>query len=239
MDLQIISSILLTLNLDREYHLGESKQFSQTGLELLKQSEGFRNTTYLESAGYPTIGYGHSLVHPECYSHGITESQASDSLDWDVREAESAVQRLVKVPLSQGHSMHWLTLPPILAHARWPARPCFAPRTRAATMPPMTSCSCGTMREKKSAPASSFAARPNSACGTSQRNPRARRHENPCTSGLSAALRSPPAVLRPSDTPCAETSLPSPGPAAPVELWFQPPEARRLPAGCRQTQDRS
>ena len=77
-------------------------RFSEAGLRLLKQSEGFRSTTYLDTAGYPTIGYGHRLVHPECYPHGITEPQASIILEWDVREAEQAVERLVKVPLSQG-----------------------------------------------------------------------------------------------------------------------------------------
>ncbi len=77
-------------------------QFSLAGLALLKQSEGFRNTTYLDAAGYPTIGYGHRLVHPECYPQGITEAQASIILEWDFREAENAIERLVKVPLSQG-----------------------------------------------------------------------------------------------------------------------------------------
>ena len=76
--------------------------FSEAGLQLLKQSEGFRNSTYLDTAGYPTIGYGHRLIHPECYPNGITEAQASVILEWDVREAEQAVEQLVKVPLSQG-----------------------------------------------------------------------------------------------------------------------------------------
>ena len=77
-------------------------RFSEAGLRLLKESEGLRCTTYLDAAGYPTIGYGHRLVHPECYPHGITEEQASIILEWDVREAEQAVERLVKVPVTQG-----------------------------------------------------------------------------------------------------------------------------------------
>ena len=77
-------------------------RLSEAGLGLLKQSEGFRSTTYLDAAGYPTIGYGHRLVHPECYPHGITEPQAAIILEWDVRESEQAVERLVMVPLSQG-----------------------------------------------------------------------------------------------------------------------------------------
>lgn len=75
---------------------------SAAGLELLKKSEGFRDHTYLDVAGLPTIGYGHRLVHPECYPAGITTAQAEVILLWDVREAEQAIERLVKVPLAQG-----------------------------------------------------------------------------------------------------------------------------------------
>jgi lysozyme len=77
-------------------------QLSETGLELIKRSEGFRDRTYLDVAGYPTIGYGHRLLHPESFPAGITPEQAAEILISDVREAEKAVERLAKVPLSQG-----------------------------------------------------------------------------------------------------------------------------------------
>ena len=77
-------------------------QFSAAGLELLKRSEGFRSRTYLDVAGLPTIGYGHRLLHPESFSNGIDEAQAARILLSDVREAEQAILRLVKVPLDQG-----------------------------------------------------------------------------------------------------------------------------------------
>lgn len=77
-------------------------KLSAAGLELIKRSEGFRNKVYLDMAGLPTIGYGHRLVHPECYPDGICETQADVILLWDVHEAEQAVSRLVKVPLTQG-----------------------------------------------------------------------------------------------------------------------------------------
>jgi lysozyme len=77
-------------------------EFSATGMELLKKSEGFRNRVYMDVAGFPTIGYGHRLLHPESFSNGIDEPQASNLLALDVRDAEQAVQRLVKVALSQG-----------------------------------------------------------------------------------------------------------------------------------------
>jgi len=75
---------------------------SEAGLELLKKSEGFRDRTYLDLAGFPTIGFGHRLLHPESFPNGISEEQAAEILLSDVRDAEQAVQRLVKVPLTQG-----------------------------------------------------------------------------------------------------------------------------------------
>jgi lysozyme len=75
---------------------------STAGIELLKRSEGFRSHTYLDAAGFPTIGYGHRLLHPESFPNGIDEVQAAEILVSDVRDAEQAVQRLVKVPMSQG-----------------------------------------------------------------------------------------------------------------------------------------
>jgi lysozyme len=77
-------------------------QFSAAGMKLLKSSEGFRNRVYLDVAGFPTIGYGHRLLHSDSFPNGIDEPQAANLLACDVRDAEQAVQRLVKVPLTQG-----------------------------------------------------------------------------------------------------------------------------------------
>ena len=77
-------------------------KFSLAGMELLKRSEGFRSRVYLDAARLPTIGYGHRLLHPESFPAGVDEAQASEILAADVREAEQAVERLVKVALTQG-----------------------------------------------------------------------------------------------------------------------------------------
>src|SRR5271157_3051528 len=77
-------------------------KFSAAGMELLKRSEGFRNRVYLDVAGIPTIGYGHRLLHSDSFPNGIDEPQAANLLACDVRDAEQAVQRMVKVPLTQG-----------------------------------------------------------------------------------------------------------------------------------------
>jgi lysozyme len=71
-------------------------------MELIKKSEGFRSRVYLDVAGFPTIGYGHRLLNPGSFPNGIEEPQAAEILASDVREAEEAVQRLVKVPVTQG-----------------------------------------------------------------------------------------------------------------------------------------
>jgi lysozyme len=77
-------------------------ELSAAGLELIKKSEGYRGCVYLDVEGYPTIGYGHRLVHPESFPKGISEMQATAILYGDVRDAERAVARMVKVPISQG-----------------------------------------------------------------------------------------------------------------------------------------
>jgi len=77
-------------------------KLSSAGLDLIKRSEGFRSRTYFDTAGFPSIGYGHRLEPKEHYPEGITEAQAEVILLWDVHEAEQAVERLVKVPLAQG-----------------------------------------------------------------------------------------------------------------------------------------
>ena len=77
-------------------------KLSAQGLQLIKQQEGFRSRTYLDVAGFPTIGYGHRLLHPGGFPDGIDEAQAADILAADVRDAEQAVARLVKVTLTQG-----------------------------------------------------------------------------------------------------------------------------------------
>ncbi len=75
---------------------------SAAGLGLLKRSEGFRSRTYLDSAGKPTIGYGHKILDSESFPDEIDEAKAELILREDVRVAEQAVERLVRVPLSQG-----------------------------------------------------------------------------------------------------------------------------------------
>jgi len=73
---------------------------SMAGLAHIKGWEGFRANVYLDSAGKPTIGYGHLLLPTENYKK-ITVEEATNLLIKDLSNAEDAVNSLVKVRLSQ------------------------------------------------------------------------------------------------------------------------------------------
>ena len=75
---------------------------SAAGLDLLKKSEGFRDRVYSDVAGFRTIGFGHRLAAAESYPDGITLPRAESILAADIAISESAVKRLVRVPLTQG-----------------------------------------------------------------------------------------------------------------------------------------
>jgi len=74
-------------------------KLSQAGIDLIKSFEGYRSEAYQCSAGVWTIGYGHTnSVLP---LQKTTPEQAEKFLRDDVADAVSAVNRLVKVSLSQ------------------------------------------------------------------------------------------------------------------------------------------
>jgi lysozyme len=78
-------------------------QLSAKGLALLKKSEGFGSHSYLDVAGVRTIGYGHRILPAGSFPNGIDEARGAELLTADVRVAENAVKRLVKVELAQSH----------------------------------------------------------------------------------------------------------------------------------------
>jgi len=77
-------------------------RLSTEGSELLKRSEGFSSWPYADAAGFQTIGFGHRVKPGENFAGGISQAQADAILVQDVRIAELAVTRLVKVTLTQG-----------------------------------------------------------------------------------------------------------------------------------------
>ncbi len=119
-------------------------QFSTAGMELLKRSEGFRNRVYQDVAGFPTIGYGHRLLHSDSFPNGIDEPQAANLLAGDVRDAEQAVQRLVKVPLTQGQFDALVDFCFNLGAGRLASSTLLKSSTRVGTTMPPSSCCDGT-----------------------------------------------------------------------------------------------
>lgn len=77
---------------------------SKTGLNLIKEFEGIRLTAYKCPAGVLTIGIGHTSAAgaPEVVpGMTITAQDAYDILNRDLDQYESAINRYVKVPLTQ------------------------------------------------------------------------------------------------------------------------------------------
>lgn len=74
---------------------------SEACLALIRQSEGLRLKPYKDVAGVLTIGYGHTGtdVTPDMQ---WTQEIAESALEIDAQKACDAVQRQVRVPLTQG-----------------------------------------------------------------------------------------------------------------------------------------
>ena len=80
---------------------------SEKCLALIREFEGFRSEPYLCPAGVPTIGYGSTRYEdgtPVTLKDGpIDQARANAIMRTTLaREYEPAVQRYVKVPLTQG-----------------------------------------------------------------------------------------------------------------------------------------
>lgn len=77
------------------------QQISQRGIDLLKQLEGCELSTYFCSGGILSVGYGSTGSHVK-NGMVITEQEAEDLLKKDLERFEEAVNRLVKVKITQG-----------------------------------------------------------------------------------------------------------------------------------------
>jgi GH24 family phage-related lysozyme (muramidase) len=76
-------------------------KISQKGLQLIKDFEGLELKAYVCPAGVLTIGYGSTGSHVKP-GMTITPEEAEVLLQKDLGRFEEAVNRLVKVPLTQG-----------------------------------------------------------------------------------------------------------------------------------------
>ncbi len=79
------------------------RKINARGLGLIKGFEGCRLTAYRDAVGVWTVGYGHtSMAGPPDVKPGLRISayEAEEMLARDLSKYESAVARLVKVPLT-------------------------------------------------------------------------------------------------------------------------------------------
>ncbi len=74
---------------------------SPEGIGFICSHEGFVGSTYKDAAGLDTIGYGHLIKPGETFPASITEQRARELLAEDLLEAETIVNALVLVPLTQ------------------------------------------------------------------------------------------------------------------------------------------
>lgn len=72
---------------------------SYEGREFIKKEEGVKYKAYLDSAGVPTIGVGHT--RKVVMGQAASEHQVDVWLEEDLTEAEQAVNNYVHVPLNQ------------------------------------------------------------------------------------------------------------------------------------------
>jgi lysozyme len=73
---------------------------SPAGIAAIKQHEGVRLRAYLDSAGIPTIGFGHTSGVE--MGQQITQETADQYLREDLKVAQDAIANTVRVPLTQG-----------------------------------------------------------------------------------------------------------------------------------------
>ena len=78
------------------------RRITEKGLELIKKYEGFSASPYICPAGYLTVGYGHVVKPHEVFDSPISPDFAEEILSTDVADAERAVLRLIRVPLTDG-----------------------------------------------------------------------------------------------------------------------------------------
>lgn len=75
-------------------------KINKNGFELIKEFEGLRLSSYLCSAGVPTIGYGHTKDVE--MGMEISEAEAEEYFRQDLAEFEETVNsEIVKVPLNE------------------------------------------------------------------------------------------------------------------------------------------
>lgn len=71
----------------------------ERGRRIIKESEGLRLDAYICPAGRLTIGYGHTMS--AYHGQRITEAEADALLEQDLAVAETSINNLVVVPMTE------------------------------------------------------------------------------------------------------------------------------------------
>ena len=76
---------------------------AESTIELIKSFEGYRNRPYYDSEGWLTTGVGHLIKHnePHLVSATLSDDQIHDLLKSDLGHCEGAIEKSVKVNLTQ------------------------------------------------------------------------------------------------------------------------------------------
>jgi GH24 family phage-related lysozyme (muramidase) len=87
----------------------EVRKVYDKGVELTKESEGFRGRLYNDAANYCTIGYGHLIKLAACdgnesseFRAGISVPRGTEILREDMEKAEVGIMTLIDAQLTDG-----------------------------------------------------------------------------------------------------------------------------------------
>lgn len=79
----------------------QQRRIGQSGLNLIKEFEGLRLEKYKDAVGKWTIGYGHLILPSERFDRPLTELEAENLLQSDLRKFEGGVIQYVAVSMNQ------------------------------------------------------------------------------------------------------------------------------------------
>ena len=79
----------------------QHRRIGRPGLNLIKEFEGLSLEKYKDAVGKWTIGYGHLILPSERFDRPLTESEAEDLLQSDLRKFEGGIIQYVTARISQ------------------------------------------------------------------------------------------------------------------------------------------
>jgi len=101
----ILSLVICYLDCNVLWASAEDRPVSAGAVRLIRRFEGFRDSVYLDPAGYPTIGYGHLIISgdPDFTGVKLSEDEAQALLVKDI-QTKADISRYVHVALSQNQT---------------------------------------------------------------------------------------------------------------------------------------